>query len=68
MNMLLLMFCDTHLQGIIYLPEKGGLLFTRARTNAFYEAILSSNGSVTQISKNHRPDDLEKLQSYSSLL
>jgi hypothetical protein len=62
------MFSDAHWQGIIRLiAEKEASLFTGATRN-FYESILSSEGSVTQISKNLFSDNQEKSRSCSSLL
>lgn len=40
--------------------EKEGTLFTGERSNAFYEKMLVSHGSVSETARHHKPDNVEK--------
>jgi hypothetical protein len=57
------------LQGILNLIlQTESMLFTGVRGNAFYEALLSSEESVSKCVQRHKPENADKLQATQSLL
>lgn len=58
-----------HCQRIVNLiVQKEATLFTGDQSNAFYEAMLSSDESVSKLARQHKPTNVEKSQATRSLL
>ena len=47
---------------------KENTLFTGQRSHAFYEAMLSSEESISRVARRHKPDNVEKSHASSALL